>query len=461
VSTTASITVNACGLQDTLNSSNATGLNVYIAGASSANASFDAEGLNESAICAVNSGPTDQWTVTFYPTITSGSASSYSADSNTNGTNAAVLAYGTEAIVSTGATIILTDDGQGDPGSITTDNNSSSGVFASMGGTVTATDVIVNTFGNGSYGLKATNQGTLTLANVTSTTYGNNSAAIAAGTGGGNITSAGGNYTSNGTRASGVRVAGASSSVVLSGDTVTAMNGTAVTLEGGNSVTISGGAAISGALGDDHGIFFYDNPSLNDAVAGTGIFNMTGGSLSYTCDATDASMNPCPVGSSTLDQNTTATLFSVANTTAAITLTDVAITNTTPTDANVITGSNGTLLTAAALNSGTADHNGGTVTFDAFGETLTGDILVDSISSATISLAADTATVPVPTTLTGAINSANSGGTVGLTLDATSTWVVTGDSYLTTLNDAVSNYSNITCLTSCTVYVGGVAITLP
>jgi hypothetical protein len=461
VSTTASLTVNACGLQDGLHSSNATGLNVYIAGASSADASFDAEGLNESAICAVNSGPSDQWTVTFYPTITSGSASSYSADSNTNGTNAAILAYGTEATVSTGATIILTDDGQGDPGSITTDNNSSSGVFASMGGTVTATDVIVNTFGNGSYGLKATNQGTLTLANVTSTTYGNSSAAIAAGSGGGNITSAGGNYTSNGTRASGVRVAGASSSVVLSGDTVTAMNGTAITVEGGNSVSISGGATISGALGDDHGIFFYQNPLLADSVAGTGSFTMSGGSLTYACDATDASLAPCPTGLSTSDQNSPATLFSVANTAATITLTDVTVTNTTPTDANVITGSNGTLLTAAALNSGTLNHNGGNVTFDAFGEILTGDIIVDSLSSATISLAADSATPAVPSTFTGAINNAHSGGTVSLTLDATSTWVVTGDSYLTTLNDAVSNYSNITCQTSCTVYVGGVAITLP
>jgi len=334
-------------------------------------------------------------------------------------------------------------------------------VFASMGGTVTATDVIVNTFGNGSYGLKATNQGTLTLANVTSTTYGNSSAAIAAGSGGGNITSAGGNYTSNGTRASGVRVAGASSSVVLSGDTVTAMNGTAITVEGGNSVSISGGATISGALGDDHGIFFYQNPLLADSVAGTGSFTMSGGSLTYACDATDASLAPCPTGLSTSDQNSPATLFSVANTAATITLTDVTVTNTTPTDANVITGSNGTLLTAAALNSGTLNHNGGNVTFDAFGEILTGDIIVDSLSSATISLAADSATPAVPSTFTGAINNAHSGGTVSLTLDATSTWVVTGDSYLTTLNDAVSNYSNITCQTSCTVYVGGVAITLP
>ena len=40
--------------------------------------------------------------------------------------------------------------------------------------------------------------------------------------------------------------------------------------------------------------------------------------------------------------------------------------------------------------------------------------------------------------LTGAINTANSGGTVSLTLDATSTWVVTGNSYLTTLNNAVT-----------------------
>ena len=190
-----------------------------------------------------------------------------------------------------------------------------------------------------------------------------------------------------------------------------------------------------------------------DATAGTSIFTMTNGSITYTCDATASSANPCPTGLASNNQNSPATLFSVANTTATITLTDVTVTNTTPTNAN----SNGILLTAAALNSGTSGSNGGNVTFNAFGETLVGDVIVDAISTANLSLAADTASNPVPSTLTGTINGANSGGNVNLTLDATSTWVVTGNSYLTTLSNAGHRQRQHHLLFpgQCSVYVGG------
>jgi hypothetical protein len=46
-------------------------------------------------------------------------------------------------------------------------------------------------------------------------------------------------------------------------------------------------------------------------------------------------------------------------------------------------------------------------------------------------------------------------------MDKASKWVVTGTSYLTTLTDADTTHSNITCQTSgCTVYVDGSAITI-
>jgi hypothetical protein len=450
------ITVNACGLQDTTNSSYSTALNVYTAGASAANLTLDAEGINESAICAVNSGPTDSWSVAVsYPFITSGTASTYTPDSSSNGTNAAVLAYGTVATVSTGSTITITDDGAGDPGSISTFNDYTNGVFASMGGTVNISDAVINTYGNSAHALEATNEGSLILANVVANTSGTNSSVLVAGVGGGNVTSASGTYTSTGYRSSGIRAAGTGSSVALSGDIVSAQNASAVVVEGGNSVAITGGATLSSALGDDHGIFLYEGNS-GDAAAGPSTFTMTNGSITYTCDATDSSSNPCPTGLASNDQNSPATLFSVANTTATITLTDVTVTNTTPTDANA----NGTLLTAAALNSGTTGSNGGVANFNAIGEALTGDIIVDAISTVNLSLAADTATPAVPSTLTGTINGANvSGATVNLTLDATSTWVVTGNSYLTTLNNAGSG--NITCFSTgnCLVYVNGQLLT--
>ena len=455
------VTVNPCGLQDSTNLSYSAALYLFTDGdAPVLPAAFGAQGMNESAICAVNLSPTDTIAATVtYPFITSNAMSTNPADSNAYGTNAAILAFGTVATAGTGATITINDDGSGDPGSISTTYDNSTGVFASMGGTVNINDTIISTSGNSSHALDATYQGTLSIADVQAYTAGNNSGVIVAGIGGGNVTIAGGNYVSSGSRSAGIRVAGTGSTVAVSdgdgGTNITAQNGPAVVIEGGNSVSITstGGTAISGALGDDHGIFFYQG-SLGDATAGTSTFTMTNGSISYTCDATSESVAPCPTGLATSDQNNPATLFSVANTTAVINLTDVTVTNTTPTDAD----SNGTLLTAAALNSGTVGLNGGVVTFNAQGETLVGDILVDAISTANLSLAADTASNPVPSILTGTINGANSGGTVNLTLDATSTWVVTGDSYLTTLNNAVVGNSNITCYNTgqCSVYVGGI-----
>ncbi|MGC2210438.1 MAG: Ig-like domain repeat protein [Candidatus Korobacteraceae bacterium] len=454
------VTVNPCGLQDSTNLSYSAALYLFTDGdAPVLPAAFGAQGINESAICAVNLSPTDTIAATVtYPFITSNAMSTNPADSNAYGTNAAILAFGTVATAGTGATITINDDGSGDPGSISTTYDNSTGVFASMGGTVNINDTIISTSGNSSHGLDATYQGTLNITNAQAYTVGNNSGVITAGIGGGNVTIAGGNYTSSGSHSAGIRVAGTGSTVAVSdgagGTNITTQNGPAVVIEGGNSVSITstGGTAISGALGDDHGIFFYQG-SLGDATAGTSTFTMTNGSLTYTCDATLESVAPCPTGLASSDQNSPATLFAVANTTAVINLTDVTVTNTTPTDAD----SNGTLLTAAALNSGTTGSNGGVVTFNAQGETLVGDIIVDAISTANLSLAADTASNPVPSILTGTINGANSGGTVNLTLDATSTWVVTGNSYLTTLNNAVAGNSNITCYYTgqCSVYVGG------
>jgi len=105
--------------------------------------------------------------------------------------------------------------------------------------------------------------------------------------------------------------------------------------------------------------------------------------------------------------------FFVTNTNAVITLTGVCVTSASD-----------TLIKAAATDRwGTSGRNGGTVTFTADNETLTGSLVTDSTSSIA-------ATLRNGSSLTGAINSA------ALNLDATSTWAVTGDSALTSLSDA-------------------------
>jgi hypothetical protein len=449
---TASVIVNACGMQDSVNLAFSTAMQIYVAtGAPTTlvDPSLDAEGTNVSALCAVTGAPADGTAVTVtFPTIISNAASSNTADTLSNGLNAAVLAYGTNNTAGAGATITINDDGSGDPSFIATTGNYSSAVFASLGGTVAITDAGISTAGNYAYGFDATYGGTLTLNNVTATTSGNNSAAIMSGVGGANqVSSTGGAYTTNGTNAAGVYAAGNGSTVSLSGDTVTANNWTAVVVEGGNTVTSTGNTSLTGALGNNHDIFFFEGSS-EDAAAGTGIFTMTNGSIAYNCDA--SLVTSCANGATTSNQNALATLFAVANTTATITLTDVAVTN------NTNSATNGILLTAAALNSGTVDLNGGNATLTAYGETLVGDVIVDPISTVNLSLKADGSSTP--TTLTGAINTANSGAaTVSLTIDATSSWVAgNGPSYLTALTGAGA--ANVSCQTYqlCSVYVGGV-----
>jgi hypothetical protein len=384
------------------------------------------------------------------PTITSTSAGTNADDASFYGMDAAILAYGTNATASSGATISVTN------GTITTSGAEGNGVFAAMGGTVNINGTAISASGGNAHALDAAHQGTLNITNVTATTSAASSSVVATDSGGGTVTIYGGTYTANGQRSAGIYSTG---KFIVYGGTFTANNAEAVVLEGLNSVTIEptsttyGSTKLTGAGGDDRGIFLYQSTS-GDASTGTASFTMTNGSISYTCDATATSA--CASGSTSSGQNNPATLFSVANTTATISLTDVTVTNDTPTSTN----SYGTLLTAAALNSGTwgtSGSNGGNVTFSAKGETLVGNVIVDSISTATLALSEDSS--GTGSTLTGAINSADTGKTVSLTMDAASTWIVTGTSYLTSLTDSDTSYSNIKCATAgCLVYIGSSSI---
>ena len=511
----ANVTVNPCGLQDSTNSvyTVADYVDTDITGGS--NQLLDAyfpltlTGVsNESALCAVNSAPTVT-TVTpsvATPQITLTSTSTYHADSLSNGTNAAVLAYGTNAVATKGAKLTITDGGtthlsDGTAGSITTNSNYSSGVFASMGGTVDITDTNITTNGTYSPALAATNNGTLKIYNVTAANNGANSSAISTGVGGGQVTVAAGSYSNNyasgstdiataiyaggtcvnsdGTACTSTTISGQTNpwSTVTVGDntagtmgsTISAVNGPAVVVEGGNtvSVTSAGLTSLTGNLGNNQGILLYQSGSLTDATPATSshptTFTMSGGSLTYNCDA-NVSLSSCAgTGMSAAnDQNLLSTIFSVTNTTAAITLEDVTVYNNT----NLAANADGILLTAAQLSTGPATVSA----FTLEGETITGDIIVDKTSTVNMILAPDA--TPAGTIWTGTIANGiysddhNGGasktlGTVNLTLDATSKWIVTGNVTLNSLTDADTTYANIQCKTGgCTVTTTSPALVL-
>jgi len=500
------LTVNACGHQDSVNNSYAAALSVYNFsnnGTTVTDPSLDVSsgtstGVDVSAICAVTSTIADGTAITVQgPAITSegnpsaGAQVGAPADYSAYGTNAAVLAYGLNTTAGAGATITIEDDGAGNAGSILTENDYTAGVAASEGGTViiSNTNVYTGVGGTGNYApaLMATKQGTLTISNwsseggagngpVYASTDGNHSPVLATGLGGGTVTSTANFYSSGvpsslteGLESAGVHAAGATggtgSLITLSGDTITTQNASIVEVNGKSTVTINSTntenapATLTGTMGDAHGIFLYYDSTPGDAVVGTSAFSMTGGSLSYSCDAT-AYAAVCAPSSPTGYESSLPTLFAVANTTATIALTDVQVTNFTPTNANA----NGVLLTASAIsglcatgsnaNEGTCSSPsaGATVTFTAKGETLAGDVIVDATSTVNLLLKADTSSVG--TALTGTIDGGNvTGGKVNLTLDAASNWVVTGTSYVWSLTNSNSANTNITCYNQgCKVY---------
>ena len=205
------------------------------------------------------------------------------------------------------------------------------------------------------------------------------------------------------------------------GGAYTAKNSQAAVVESGGSINLTG-TTLNGTAGNGSGVLL-SNRSSNPSLSALARFTMTGGSLTYNCSATQTeACNQEPAASA---QSNPATLFSVSGTKAAIALTDVTVANNTATTTN----GQGTLLTVG--RSSTANSNAGIAAFTVQGTKLTGDVIVDGASTAALSLLKDDA--GTGSLLTGAINSANAGKAVSLTLDESSTWTVTATSYLTSL----------------------------
>jgi hypothetical protein len=93
-----------------------------------------------------------------------------------------------------------------------------------------------------------------------------------------------------------------------------------------------------------------------------------------------------------------------------------------------VTVASGTLVNASAGRWGNSGSNGGALILTADGQTLTGNMIADGISSIT-------ATLQNGSSLEDSINSHKQAKAVSLALDASSTWTVTADSYLTCLTD--------------------------
>lgn len=328
-----------------------------------------------------------------------------SSDENADfyGTNAAVL-------VSDGDTLTLSE------AEITTDASHANAVFAYGTGSILISNSAITTTGNNSGGIMVTGGGTLTASNLTVSTSGNSSAAIRSDRGGGTLTATEGTYSTSGVGSPAIY---STADITVNDATLSAGNSEAVVIEGGNSVTITDSditgndATLNGQSQTKTNVLIYQSMS-GDASEGTASFTMTGGSMTAE----------------------TGTMFYVTNTTANISLSGVTLNYAEDSE---------DLLIVSAGPWGNSGSNGGAVTFDADAQTLKGNITVDSISSLALNLTNGSE-------YTGAINTSGSNGSVNVVVDATSTWTLTADSYVDSL-DCTGTIN----LNGHTLYVNGVA----
>ncbi|WP_270437323.1 hypothetical protein [Faecalibacillus intestinalis] len=151
---------------------------------------------------------------------------------------------------------------------------------------------------------------------------------------------------------------------------------------------------------DNCGVMIYQSMS-GDANKGAGTFSATNFSLSISKKSKVYETSP---------------MFFITNTDAVINLDNT----------NLNYGSN-QLVTVSGNDGewGSQGSNGGNLTFNAANQTLSGNISVDNISTTSFILKSST--------LISTINSENSAKEVNLSLDSSSKWIVTEDSYVTTL----------------------------
>lgn len=270
---------------------------------------------------------------------------------------------------------------------------------------------ITTTGESSSRGLDATYGGYIEADNVTVSTQGGSCAALATDRGEGTVIATNSNLTTNG---SGSPVIYSTGNISITNTKGTANGSQMTVIEGKNSATVKNSTLTASGKGnrndvDQCGVMIYQSMS-GDAGEGTGTFTAENSSLSINSNS---------------DYYKTAPMFFVTNTDAVINLTNTKLSY----------GSQ-TLLSAKGTDEwGTSGSNGGNVTLNVTNQELSGNITADKISAVTISLKSST--------YTGAINSDNSAKEISLTLDESSKITLTGDTYVSSLSDEDSTYSNI------------------
>ena len=393
-----------------------TAVNEYIEDTTVSNETIESTGTDENAALISS----DASVTLDNDTITRTSEDSKGGDNSSfYGVGAAVLA--------TDGTAYVKD------GSVTTDAAGGAGLFAYGDGTVYASGTIVKTTQDTSGGVHVAGGGTLYGWDLDVETNGESSAAIRSDRGGGTMVIDGGNYVSNGVGSPAIY---STADIAVSNATLTANGSEAICIEGLNSIHLYD-CDLTGNMSDlDQNdntwtVILYQSMS-GDSEVGNSTFQMDGGSLTSENGG----------------------VFYTTNTESTITLNNV--------DINYNDDNEFFLQCTGNTNQrgwGQSGVNGADCHFTGISQDMQGDVIWDSISDLDFYLTEGSS-------LTGAVvddeSYAGEGGEgyCNVYVSADSTWTVTGDSTVSSLENegtiVDSNGKTVTIQgTDGTVYVQG------
>ena len=365
----------------------------------------------------------DEVTIT-NPTVTKTGDSDGGDNCNFYGQNAAVLAKGGTVLTINGGTV--TSDADGANGVFCYGGNGGQNGSSGDGTKVIISDTVITTTGDGSGGIMTTGGGITEAYDLTVTTGGRSSAAIRTDRGGGTVTVDGGSYTSNGLGSPAIY---STADITVSNAELVSNLSEGVCIEGLNSITLNNCDLTANNTKCNGNATFLDTIMIyqsmsGDADSGTSSFTMTGGSLT----------------------SKSGHVFHVTNTSAVITLSGV----------NIVNEDADNVLISVCDDGWSGAGNAATLI--ASGQTLEGAVLVGSDSGLTLDLGSGSSfTGYVDGKITNASGETVSteAGEVSVTLDSSSTWTLTADSYVTSFSGDASNVIS----NGYTLYVNGTALT--
>lgn len=356
------------------------------------NKTISSEGTDENAIHAYNGAEVS---------LSKYNITRTSEDSQ-GGDNSSFYGVGAAVLESDG-TLYLNDS------TIETDSKGAAGIFAYNDGTVYTADTEITTTEDTSGGIHVAGGGKLYAWDMDVETSGESSAAIRSDRGGGEMVVNGGTYTSNGTGSPAIY---STADIAVNKADLTANGSEAVCIEGLNSVHLFN-SNLTGNMSDNEqndctwNVILYQSMS-GDSEVGNSTFEMDGGTLT----AKNGGM------------------FYTTNTESTITLSDVDITYADENDFFLKCTGN-----SNQRGWGTSGENGADCLFTAVKQDMEGDVVWDSISQLDFYMTDGS-------TLKGAVvddesNAGNGGdGYCNMYIEKGSTWTVTGDSTLTSLQNA-------------------------